>query len=339
MFIKHVKEAIRECTIAGEDPFDNFSLSNISEAVGDDVFSNLLKNTANKSMVKAFDTFPATWKSIVNQPLGNRKDFKTNTLIRIDEFTRLEKVKKYTETDMETIGEAAGTYKVETYEKGYQMNRQDIINDDLGAFMKFPQSQGRAAARTIDKFVWDFINNGTSTSLVFDGTALFTSGHGNIITTSPLSTSTLTSARYQLGQMKLNSEDNDDKLGLKPTFLVVPTSLVSLAERIVTAQKGLAQTANNDGNIWKNLIILEVPWLTDAGTEATADWYLMASPSQIDTIQIDFLKGQSIPQTLTRIENSKDNYDFNSNSRAFKTRYEFGGKVVDYRFIIKGDAV
>jgi len=340
--------AVKECLDANEDPFDSFKLINIMEAcehvreaAGDDIFSSLLKNTANKRMIKAFETREQTWQKIVNKPFGSRPDFKLNTLIRLDDFSRLKKVVKRGPANRRSVGEESGTYKVETYEDSYDLNRTDIINDDLGELLKFPKKQGNAAFDTVDKFIWDFINNGTSATLspVLDGTALFTSGHGNLLTTAPLSTVTLAKARYALANMKNNSEDGDTKLGLRMAYLIVPDSLTTLSERIITAQRGLAQTANNDGNPFSNLEIITVPWLTDTGVEATADWYLAASPNQTETIDIDFLKGKSTPQTLMKKSDTQgDNFDFESNSWAFKTRYEFGGRLVDYRWIIKNDA-
>lgn len=338
---KHLTLAVKESLESfvagkGENPLDKFSLEQVREAAGDQIFSGLLKNTANKRMVKAYVMAGSTWSKIVNKPFGNAKDFKEKTLVRIEEMARLRIVGKREDVPMDFVGEASGTYKVNSYEAGYQFNRQDIINDDLGAFLRFPAKQGAAAARTIDKFVWDFVNDNVAVGI--DGAALFSSSHNNIMTTSPLSTANLSIARYKLRSQ--TEAKTGDKLNLRGTMLIVPLSLEDLAYRLVNAQQ-LAQTSNNDANPFKNLEIVAVPWLTDTGVASTADWYLAADSSQIETIQIDFLKGKQTPQTIMRTGNtdSDGDYDFDSRSKAFKTRYEFGGILEDYRWIVKGDAV
>lgn len=328
-----LKESILSDMKEGKQVFQIYKMYQVVEAVGDENFAALLKNTAHKRTKDAFETWPATWQMIVNKPFGNRPDFKLNTVIEIEEAARLSKVSKKEQTPMDTIGERSLTYKVDSYESGYQINRQDIINDDLGQFMRFPAKFGRAAQRTIDKFVWDFIND--NATLGFDDTALFHANHANLNTTTPLSTDGLTKLKSKL---RLQTEPKTgDVLNLKGELLIVPPTLEDRAQQIVTAG-ALAETANNDGNPHKNLKILVVPWLTDTGNPDTCDWYLAASPSQIETIQIDFLKGMSEPQTLRAIPNSPDGYDFLTRNMAFKTRYEFGGDLMEYRWIQKGDA-
>ena len=337
----HIEKAVKESFTdyaAGkcDNPLHIFKLEQVIEAVGDSVFSNLLKNTANKRMIQAFDLASGSWSTLVNKPFGNRPDFKKNTLIRIEEMARLPIVSKREKVTMDTVGEESGEYRVRSYEKGYQFTREDIVNDDLGAFMKFPQSQGRAAARTIDKYVYDFINDNASAGI--DGQILFSnsSAHDNIATTSPLSTTNLEVVQNLLTAQ--TEKKTGDKLALRPSFLIVPTSLELLANRIVRSTK-LQGTTNNDMNPFDSLQVIVSPWLTDTGVVSTADWYLAASPSMTETIQLDFLKGRSTPETLHQIPDSKDGYDFINRTRAFKTRYEFGGMLADYRWIAKGDAV
>ena len=323
-----------ECLEGGGNAFENFKMEQVLEAVGDGAFADILSNTANKRMVQAFEFYPSTWEKIVNKPFGSRPDFKSNKLVRVEEFQRLEEVTKRNPVKMDTIGEESGTYQVKTYERGYELNRTDIINDDIGAFLKFPASQGKAASRTLDKFVWDFINS--NTTMQFDNVALFDStNHANIITTSPLSTTTLQTADYTLSVQ--TEKKTGDMLGLTSRWLIVPPSLKLLAQRIVRSTK-LQGTTNNDYNPFADLEVLVVPWLTDTGSTTTADWYLAADPSQTETFQLDFLRGKSVPETLKQMATAKDGYNFMTNGLAWKTRYEFGGMLADYRWIVKGDA-
>lgn len=340
-YLTHIEKAVKESFIdyaAGkcDNPLHMFKMAQVVEAIGDSQFSALLKNTANKRMIKSFELASGNWQKIVNSPFGNRPDFKQNTLIRIEEMSRLPVVSKREPVKMDFIGEESGTYKVKSYEKGYEFTREDIINDDLGAFMKFPTSQGRAAARTIDKWVYDFLNDNASAGI--DGQILFSnsSAHDNIATTSPLSTTNL--ERVQALISNQTETKTGDKLALRPSFLIVPTSLELLADRIVNSTK-LQGTSNNDSNPFSKLEVIVSPWLTDTGVASTSDWYLASSPATTETIQVDFLKGASKPQTLVRKESSPDDFDFINRTRAFKTRYEFGGILADYRWIAKGDAV
>ena len=328
-----LKEAVLADAKQGIDIFQAYPLQVCIEAVGDENFAALLKNTANKRVKQAYNDWPATWQLLVNKPFGSRPDFKENTVIEMEEASRLGKVSKKDPTNMQSMGERSLTYKVETYEEGMQLNRQDIINDDLNGFMKYPASFGRAAARTIDKFFWDFINS--NATLGFDGTSLFHADHNNLSTTTPL-----TAANLSLVKAKLRLQTGSktaDKLNLVGEYLIVPPTLEDTAYQIVNAG-ALAGTSNNDANPHSRLKVLVVPWLTDSGAVATCDWYLAAGPSQVETFQMDFLRGMTEPQTLRATPNSPDGYDFLTRNTAFKVRYEFGGDLMGFRWIQKGDA-
>ena len=56
----------------------------------------------------------------------------------------------------------------------------------------------------------------------------------------------------------------------------------------------------------------------------TNNWYLVAKPSSIATIEIGFLRGMQLPQVFMK-------EDFDREVIWYKGRLVFGGAVLDYR--------
>ena len=69
----------------------------------------------------------------------------------------------------------------------------------------------------------------------------------------------------------------------------------------------------------QNFEVLVEPLLDD-----TNNWYLVADPSSIATVEIGFLNGKQTPDILMR-------EDFEREVIWYKARLVFGGAVMDYR--------
>ena len=69
------------------------------------------------------------------------------------------------------------------------------------------------------------------------------------------------------------------------------------------------------------MTVVEEPELDAAGTNA---WYLAASNSQVDTVELSFLQGEEAPV----LEND---WDFDKDIYKFKVRQTFGVKAIDWR--------
>ena len=58
--------------------------------------------------------------------------------------------------------------------------------------------------------------------------------------------------------------------------------------------------------------------------DSAIKWYLLASPDQIDMMEIAYLDGQSVPYTESR-------EGFDVDGVEFKIRHDFGTRPIDWR--------
>ncbi len=107
-------------------------------------FPNILANIANKTLRDAYTAAPQTFKSFCRQTTA--PDFKMMARVQLGDAPTLDKVNESGEFKRGSVSDAKEQYALATYGKVVAINRQVIINDDLGAFTRLPAMFGRAAA-------------------------------------------------------------------------------------------------------------------------------------------------------------------------------------------------
>jgi hypothetical protein len=176
-----------------------------------------------------------------------------------------------------TTGEQSFTRQVRTYAKMYSITREDIINDDLGAFDALRDVIGRGAAMKMNDVFWTkFLDNAT----------FFTSGNSNYIEGATTNLGTdgvgLSLGVKKFREMRSPSADGQKRIGgPPPTILLVPPELEAVAEALYTARNSAAvkvSEANIHAGKYRPVV---VPWLSDTsytGASSTA-WYLFRAPN------------------------------------------------------------
>jgi len=246
-------------------------------------FSYLLGTSMNKRLLKDYQAWPAEWqKFCVISPI---KDFKQQTRVRFGAFGSLSTVAEDTAYTSITLQDTAATYVPTKRGNLVTISRETIINDDLQAIKQIPTKLAVAAAYTLAEFVYAFLSGNPT---IFDGSALFTSGapHSN------LGSANLSSAAMQAGVTAMREQTNmaGKRLGLKPSFLIVPAELEFTA-MVITKSAGIPGSANNDINPMLGYVQPIVsPQLTN-----TTQWFMAAAPGMVDTIEIGFVGGQVNP--------------------------------------------
>ncbi|MFZ5530300.1 MAG: hypothetical protein ACOY4U_04520 [Pseudomonadota bacterium] len=194
-----------------------------------------------------------------------------------------------------------------------------IKNDDVGSIQRIPVKLGRAAKRTLSKFVLDFIRTNPT---IYDGLALFHATHGNLGSAALDATSLAARRLAMLKQAELSSTD---RLGIGPKYLWVPVDLqesaVNLFNRNTNLDKTFVQTMS--------LEIMPVWYWTDA-----TDWALSADPRDIPTIELGFLDGNEEPELFVQ-DNPSVGSMFSNDKLTYKMRHIYGGNVLDFRGIDK----
>ncbi|MFQ5735005.1 MAG: hypothetical protein ACE5KM_23980, partial [Planctomycetaceae bacterium] len=111
--------------------------------------SGILSNVANKTMLASFESVDNVLGRIAAQADAN--DFKQVTSYRMTGIGEFKKVGPDGELKHGTLGQETFQNQVETYGTILSLNRQMMINDDLGAFLRLPRIIGRQSAIKLQK--------------------------------------------------------------------------------------------------------------------------------------------------------------------------------------------
>ncbi len=286
-------------------------------------FSYLLGTSMNKRLLKDYQAWPAEWmkfSSII--PI---RDFKQQSRVRLGAFNSLAIVAEDTAYSSITLTDSAATYVPQKRGNLVTISRETIVNDDLQAIKQIPTKLAVSAAYTLAEFVYGFLSTNPT---IYDGNALFMTGapHNN------LGAAALATSAMQAGVTAMREQTNyaGKRIGLRPRFLVVPPELEWQA-MVATKSAGIPGSNNNDVNPMLGYVTPIVsPQLTN-----TTQWFLIADPREVDTIEIGFVGGQINP-TLFIQDQPLFGLNFTQDAISYKIRHEYGGAVVDYRGLYRG---
>ncbi|WAP69046.1 prohead protease/major capsid protein fusion protein [Jiella pelagia] len=278
-------------------------------------FPEILANVARRTLRTAYEQAPQTFRPFVTETTAT--DFKPITRVQLGEAPMPQKVKEAGEFTYGTIGEGKETYKLETYGKILAISRQAVINDDLDVFGRLPTAMGRQCVNKESDLVYDLL---TGSYTMSDGTAVFHTDHGNLLTggASALSEDSLSAARQKMREQK--GLDGKTFLNLAPTYLVVGPALETKAEKLLA---NVTPRNSSDVNVFSGKLQLIVEQRI---TSATA-WYMIAA-NQVDTIEVAYLDGNRGPQFETRNGFERDGVEL-------KVRMDFAAAPIDYRGMLK----
>lgn len=287
-------------------------------------FSYLLGTSMNKRLLKDYQAWPAEWQKFCS--IIPIRDFKQQTRVRLGAFGSLSIVAEDTAYSAVTLSDSAATYVPQKRGNLVTVSRETIINDDLQAIKQIPTKLAVAAAYTLAEFVYGFL---TSNPTIYDSNPLFTSSapHNN------LASNTLSSAAMQSGIIAMREQTNyaGKRIGLRPRYLVVPPELEFVA-MVATKSAGVPGSPNNDINPMLGYVTPIVAPQISSGTQ----WYMVGDPREIDTIEIGFVGGQVNPALFIQ-DQPLFGLNFTQDAITYKIRHEYGGCVVDYRGLYRGN--
>ena len=284
-------------------------------------FAVILSNVANVTLRASYEAAPQSFRPLVK--VVSVSDFKQVTRAQLGEAPSFDKVNEHGEFTRGSIKDAGEKYSVATYGKVVGVTRQVIINDDLGALTRLPQAFGVQAAQLESDLVWAELLGNPKMS---DNIDLFHASHKNLGSAGAIAVGTVGKGRLAISQQ--TGLDGKTVLNLSPTFLIVPGELVVTAEQFL-GQIYAAKTGDAVPDSLKKLQLLTDPRLdlgiARAGVAGSAsNWYMAASPSQIDTIELAYLEGHQGVHTETR-------QGFDVDGVELKVRLDVGAKVIDHR--------
>lgn len=326
-----LRELMRKCLEIRGVRTDGMSVNAMWERTfqsGSDLPAIVL-DAANKSLRQAYQGSPRTFVPFTRR--ATAPDFKTVNRIMLSGAPSLLEVKSGGEIKRGNVSDGKETYALATYARIMGINRQTIINDDLGAFTRLPELAGRAAADLESDVVYGVITaNGTMATTT---AALFSSTHANLTTGTANAVINVDNLALGRKMMRVQTGPEGRPLNLAPKYLVVPATLESLAEQYTSGayQAALASSINPFAVGGRNALTpIAEPRLDANSTKA---FYLFADPQQIDTIEYAYLEGEEGVFLESRMGWDIDGMEL-------KARLDFAAGALDYRgaYKNKGEA-
>ncbi|HET7767703.1 MAG TPA: Mu-like prophage major head subunit gpT family protein, partial [Chloroflexota bacterium] len=284
------------------------------------VLNHALLNSMTKRLVRDYRGQEQTWRKFA--AVAELANFKSQDRVRLHDFSSLSTVAEgaaYTNLAWDDSREAYAPAKRGNL---VVVTREAILNDDLRAIRRIPQKLARAAAITINEFVYGLF---TGNPTMADGSKVFDDGvqttHANR-GTAVLSSTALQAA---ITSMMKQTDTAGKRLNLKPKYLLVPADLLFTALTIVNSTL-VPGSANNDANVLQGAVEpIPVAQFTDA-----TDWYLICEPEDIESLEVGFVGGREDPELLLQ-DAPLLGQVFTNDQMTFKVRWEFGGAWLDYR--------
>lgn len=277
-------------------------------------FPELLTGAGNRVLADAYRRAESPLKQLARQRTA--ADFRPLSTLKIGNFTKLEKVTEAGEIKALSTAEAKEGYSLETFGGIFSLSRKAIINDDLGAFARWGEMMGQAAAETEAGQLLALLSANAGAGVTMeDGKALFHADHGNLAATgAALSEATLDAARQAMRSQKMM--DGKTPVNVVPRFLVVSPARETAAEKLLTSIQ--ANTTADVNPFGGKLSLIVEPRLTGNG------WFIFGDPATAPVLEYAYLSSAQGPQL-----SSRDGWEVLG--REFRVTLDFGAGATDHR--------
>ena len=317
-----IRVALRNAGVSGADRLEGSALAaKLFASHSSSDFPYLLANTAAKLLRASYANAPTTWQQWA--PTMSVSDFKQHSIVSLSAFSDLATKAEGAEYTQGTLSEYRETIQASTKARYIGLTREMVVNDDLGAFTRLASALGWAAANSVDKAVYAYVEaNGT----LSDGGALFnstavstTGGHANLASAN----AAVTVSSLAIGEAAMAAQADPSRatvLGLRPRFLVVPYGKKQIAWEVLNSPTDVASSNSAKRNYAASLglELIAAPNLT--GSTA---WYLFADRNT-PCIEVAFLDGQQTPYI-------EEDVEFMTDEMRMKVRLDFGVAATEWR--------
>ncbi len=292
----------------------------------------IVLDVQNKFLRRAFQERPRSWAPLTR--MRTATDFKALSTIGLSSAPDLLEV----DSDGGPIehgylADVRQDYAVREFARIIELSRKLIVNDDLDALSRLPQSMGQAAERLASDLLWDQITSNPAMNET--GNTLFHANHNNSGTAALVDESDVSVHRSNMGKQrgidKTDSAGNvleqGPLLNLVPRFLVVPPELETTADKITAS---LTPANISDANPFAAggrtalTPIVEARLSASGIANGATTWFTATSPDQVDILELATLDGMATPRFMVA-----ESIDY----LGVKTRIEWplGARIIDYR--------
>lgn len=283
-------------------------------------FPSILEDLMGKTLRQSYLAAPQTFSSFVREVTN--PDFKDVSRAQLGLGAGLLEVPASGEIKEGTISESAEKYALKQFGRKYTFDRKMIINDDLDAFGRVSSMLGMKARSLESDLVYQVL---TANANMADGNPLFDATHANLAAAAAISIASLGLIR---ASMRKQTDPDGEKLNLRPEVLIVPAALETVAEQLVSSQLNPDDTSkvnpfNSTGNTPLSVVVE-----SRLDDDSAISWYMAASKSQIDTIELAKLQGSQEPEVRTEEL-------FDSFGMKIRVGHDVAAKAIDWRGLAK----
>lgn len=278
-------------------------------------FVELLGNVASKTLLQAYAIQPKTFQPFVS--MGTLPDYKPAKRVSFGELPNLLPIAENDAYEQVTsIGEKAETIHLVKHGRVVTISDVLIQNDDLSALARLPAMFAASAARLESQLVYGIL---TGAPVMADGKTLFHADHGNLAAAAAIDVAGVAAARKLMRKQK--GLDGHDYLDLTPAFLICGPDQEVAARQLLSSQV----IPNTVGEV--NPFQASMQLIVDPRVEGN-QWYLAASPAQVDTIEVAMLEGMSGPEMAQETE-------FDNDAVKMKCRHVIGCSAISHLGLVK----
>lgn len=276
-------------------------------------FAQALANVQNKTLRSSYEEAPRTFEPFVRRV--SVSDFKPVSRVSMGGAPNLVKVVQGSAIPNGTIVDNAQGYSLAKYGTILSVTWETIMNDDLDAITRQGLMFGASLASLEGDLVYAIITS--NQTMDEDSVAMIHSTHANT-TTGALSVDNLATAR---GKLRKLTGPNGRALNLEGRLILTGPDLE------ITARKYLADIVPEQGANANPMRELLRGVIADTRLPATK-WWMVATPDQIDTIELADLTGSDgiMIDTTT---------DFRTKSVETSALAARAAAAIDWRWIVE----
>ncbi|MFN3656823.1 MAG: hypothetical protein ACK4UO_06185 [Pseudolabrys sp.] len=275
-------------------------------------FPAILQDAVNRRLLSRYQAAAAVYRRIAAR--WTAADFRVANVVRAGDFPQLQEVQESGEIKSGKFSESKETIQVKPYGVKFNLSRQMIINDNLGAIDQMLGSYGERVTDWENGMVLDKLV--ANPVLLTDNTAIFdASAHKNYTS----SGTAIAVASVGIGRAALAKQKSLDGLDLdiEPAILLTSPDKRTVAEQLLTSITPAA-SADAVPESMKRIIPLSSGKLTGNA------WYLLADPAVAPILMYALLEGFEGPRlTLEQM--------FGVQGIAVQLEHDFGVSGIDYR--------
>lgn len=308
----HAREALAAAGVATRGLGAEELLTRAMHGTSD--FPALLTESGNRVLAAAYQVAQSPLKTVARQRTAN--DFRAMSILKLGEFSGLQKVTEHGEVKAMSTAEAKEGYSLETFGGIFSLSRKALVNDDLGAFGRWGELMGRAAAETEAAQLLALLTQASGAGPTMgDGVRLFHASHGNLAGSGAApSEAALSAGRLAMRVQK--GLDGSTPVNVVPRYILCGPALETTVEKLLAT---INPTASADVNVFAGrLTLLVEPRITGNA------WYVFADPATAPVLEYAYLSSAPGPQL-----SSRDGWE--TLGREFRVILDFGCGATDHR--------